>query len=1534
MLLSKMDSNLRTWLLWLITCGETHADIAYRSFFQEAGFTVPSTPPTDANLSREQRSGLHLPLLTDIHQTAAADFNYRFCIAYLLTWNTARNTSRVSPISPWIEHLPEFALASRQLIESFTSPPPAATYLREFGRTDFRPMQQEAIDAIRAGKNPFVLLPTGGGKSLCFQLPALAMAHETGRMTVVVSPLQALMIDQVQGLEQRDIEFATFINGTLSVEERSARFAKLRQGEYTLLYISPEALRSVNMATLLAERLPALWVVDEAHCISQWGHDFRTDYCYIPRLIDEIYTQQGYPLPKVALFTATATQEVQQDIRALFSKHHIPLGPTIKPATLERDNLRFSVVAAPEREKINHIARAVNVALAAQGSAIVYTTARNGTEQIALELRNRGITCRHFHAKIPKEDKQQILAEFKAGTLPVVVATTAFGMGIDYDKVRAVIHHRMSANLEGYIQESGRAGRDGDDALCLLLHDVNDGEKLFQLQSRNHLSQQDFISAFQRLCIMREQAGNDAPNLWVMAHDLVPAGGDTQDEEDEHEQRETKAQVIIHYLQEFGMINHRTTQMALINFAVTYPTVEAANAALTAYVQEHRIPAGRATKLGVLLALLHQVDRKRHHADEPYPLDLLAEQSNIPQRELPKYIHELVHAGVCSNETQWRFHLNAGTTTHLRAQIALTQTLLRAIIALFTENSRHGANSFSINQRALATRVEQMVGAITAGDATTVRVHARELRPLLRYLTEAGWAIIQRIDKDTVRVSGWGAQKAPPDLDAHFAQLQEILLTLFSAATKDAKGARLTSTLADLAKHTGYSEEDLDVHLATLRRLHLLTITDGPKLMEKAYQLTLLPHASVAAIERHYPQLTQHYAQQARRTHIMLQYCIASEEARQALVRDYFAHTAQEFDALHPELPAMLQPLTEADRKALIDPLNAVQSEIVTSLDPALLVLAGPGSGKTKTVVHRIAYLIKARRVAPQRIVALAFNRNAADELRQRLRHLIGADAFGVQISTFHSLALRLLGRTIGDEQQTQDWEHIIQRACELFTATNGASGAALYTQRLQILGDIEYVFVDEYQDVDAEMYRLIHLLTGKDLPPEVLAPRVNICVIGDDDQAIYESMGASTKYLHQFEADYGAKRFALTDNYRSTQNIVSVANTYITHNTRRAKQRSEEQVMAVREEDGDAVRAFICADDATVATAMVEQVQSRLANGTSPEDICLVAPEWNLLALARALLMEAGINTKELRSDIKLSKCLQTVLLRRFLHSHPDRVLAEDERIVEVFQTFFREQGRDLLEPTVAQLLAIARSVDEQRNTILDESSILARIPVADVLLALREYDDYIARDRNGAVAVSSIHSVKGLEFKCVLVHLGTTRSQFAQKPEEERRLVYVAMTRAKDSLLLFSATRPEVYKEAGLLPETLNSQTGTAQRHSFFRTMTPEDVYLGYQTTREQQPLIATLKEGEHLRILLESPARHLPILLPSGECLGALSETQSQELKTHFAHRSKKLASQSVFIHKIYHQYKADKLTGRILSDHFVVLPEIKYLDSVPG
>jgi len=327
-----------------------------------------------------------------------------------------------------------------------------------FNFKQFRPGQREVVEKILAGSDVVALMPTGGGKSLCYQLPAII----SGKLLIVVSPLIALMKDQVDALNARGIS-ATYINSALSLEEGSQRMLDIISGKTKILYIAPERFGSDFFRQEFMNLDVGLVAVDEAHCVSQWGHDFRPDYMKIAKYIGLLKKR-----PIVCAFTATATSEVKADIiRRLELKK-----PQVFVRGFDRPNLRFFVQANLKATwRQSELLRIVKLL---EGSGIVYTLTRKQTEEIVAELNRGGISAVAYHAGINGKDRNKIQSDFMENKYKIIVATIAFGMGVDKSDIRFVIHCGMPASLEGYYQEAGRAGRDGEIAYCILLHSKRD----------------------------------------------------------------------------------------------------------------------------------------------------------------------------------------------------------------------------------------------------------------------------------------------------------------------------------------------------------------------------------------------------------------------------------------------------------------------------------------------------------------------------------------------------------------------------------------------------------------------------------------------------------------------------------------------------------------------------------------------------------------------------------------------------------------------------------------------------------------------------------------------------------------------------------------------------------------------------------------------------------------------------------------------------------------------------------------------------
>ncbi|HKR21046.1 MAG TPA: ATP-dependent DNA helicase RecQ, partial [Pyrinomonadaceae bacterium] len=334
----------------------------------------------------------------------------------------------------------------------------AVTTLRQhFGFDDFREGQREVVGSILEGKDAVVVMPTGSGKSLCYQLPAMILDG----VTLVVSPLIALMKDQVDALQARGLP-ATFINSSISEPEQRARIESLRRGAHKLVYIAPERFRSSRFTSAIQSIPVSLFAVDEAHCISMWGHDFRPDYLRLKHVIRTLNRTQTIAL------TATATPYVRSDIIQ-------QLGLT-QPQTFvsgfDRPNLSIEVVhTEKEKEKINRIRR---LAKATDGSGIVYASTRKAVEQVGRELKNAGLTVSTYHAGMSDGVRVKAQDDFMSGRTQMIVATNAFGMGIDKPDIRFVAHYQIPGSIEAYYQEIGRAGRDGLPSTCVLLFNYAD----------------------------------------------------------------------------------------------------------------------------------------------------------------------------------------------------------------------------------------------------------------------------------------------------------------------------------------------------------------------------------------------------------------------------------------------------------------------------------------------------------------------------------------------------------------------------------------------------------------------------------------------------------------------------------------------------------------------------------------------------------------------------------------------------------------------------------------------------------------------------------------------------------------------------------------------------------------------------------------------------------------------------------------------------------------------------------------------------
>jgi ATP-dependent DNA helicase RecQ len=351
-----------------------------------------------------------------------------------------------------------------------------------FGFREFRPGQEAILEAIFSGEETLVVMPTGGGKSLCYQLPALILPGTT----LVISPLIALMKDQVDSLRVFEVP-AVSVNSLMGIGEQEEALRKIAEGSYKLIYASPERLRNSSFLKALKQKPISLVAVDEAHCISVWGHDFRPDYLKIGQVLDWLGR------PQTIALTATATDRVREDIVSQLKLR----APRLFITGFDRKNLFFEVIPVKRsKEKLSHLTSRLE---RLRGGAIVYAGTRKGVESIVRALDREGIEALGYHAGLEEDERSRIQEAFMEGGANIVAATNAFGMGIDRSDIRLIMHFNFPGSIEAYYQECGRAGRDGDPSTCLLLFSPSDRRLQEFFIEMNYPDREVILSIYQAL---------------------------------------------------------------------------------------------------------------------------------------------------------------------------------------------------------------------------------------------------------------------------------------------------------------------------------------------------------------------------------------------------------------------------------------------------------------------------------------------------------------------------------------------------------------------------------------------------------------------------------------------------------------------------------------------------------------------------------------------------------------------------------------------------------------------------------------------------------------------------------------------------------------------------------------------------------------------------------------------------------------------------------------------------------------------------
>ena len=1205
--------------------------------------------------------------------------------------------------------------------------------LREFfGYNEFRtfdgvPMQQQAVESAIRGESLLTIFPTGGGKSLTFQLPALMAGRNTHGLTVVISPLQSLMKDQVDNLTARGISEAVTINGLLDPIERATAIKQVADGTANLLYIAPEMLRSKTIERLLLGRDVVRFVIDEAHCFSAWGHDFRVDYLYIGDYIRQLQEEKQQQKPiAVSCFTATAKQKVISDICDYF-RAKLGLELKVFAANAERKNLRYSVLHADTADEKYNLLR--SLILGHDCPAIVYVSRTRRTRQLADHLVSDGIRALPFNGKMEAAEKVKNQNAFMSGEAQVIVATSAFGMGVDKKDVGLVVHYNISDSLENYVQEAGRAGRDPQmQAECFVLYADSDLDKHFILLNQTKLS----ISEIQQVWKAIKDLTLKRDKVSCSPLDIARQAGWG----DEIDDIETRVKAAIAALEDAGFIQRGSNSPHVFATGIAVNTMDEARRKLTVsplFDEQSREEAARIIKS----LISARATAEGRGAEAESRVDYLADILGMSKATVIRNINLMRQEGLLADSRDMQAWVSKSTSLrNLDIILKLEQFLLQRI----------GGTSHRIGYKELNEEAQK------AGLSYS---NVKRLRMLLHFLSLKGY-----IHKQEHSSTGSVSVRLQASVDATNARFdrrtnicryivetlsdkrdssKEMMLVNFSEVELLQQFiATRQSTIFENQETEKPTIADIEEALLYLTKTELMKIEGGFIVIYNTMQIGRLADRRTRYGKEQYRLLDEFYKQRIRQIHIVGEYAnlmVSDYNAALRFVNDYFTMDFRRFinHYFKEERRAQIeQNITPAKYDKLFGELSHRQLEIIDDKQSKYIVVAaGPGSGKTRVLVHKLASLLLLEDVKHEQLLMLTFSRAAATEFKKRLIDLVGNVAHFVDIKTFHSYSFDLIGK----------------QGC-----LDEAKGAVARAAEMIERGEVEpskiaksVLVIDEAQDMCADDYRLVRALMQRNEEMRVIA-------VGDDDQNIYAFRGSNSRYMQSLVSEAGAKLYEMTDNYRSAHAIVNCANRFVGRIPGRMKHTA---IQSATGTEGKVITLKSLID----AEIKVEGTTAILTR--TNEETLQVAYELERRGQYATVVQSMG--------GFRFGNLAEVRYFLKQLGDKEDAAISTDR---------WQEAKRRTLET-----YATSTRLSIMKHFFADFETTHRTFYHSD----LREYifessiEDFIAAD-DCSVFVSTVHKAKGREFDTVYLLSSVPDS----RDVNDMRAYYVGLTRAKLNLYL----------------------------------------------------------------------------------------------------------------------------------------------------
>ena len=1205
-------------------------------------------------------------------------------------------------------------------------------------------LQEKAAQAAVDGKSLLAIFPTGGGKSLTFQLPALMAGHSVHGLTVVISPLQSLMKDQVDNLADKGITEAVTINGLLDPISRSLAIERVSSGEASLLYIAPEMLRSRTIERILLSRNVVRFVIDEAHCFSSWGQDFRVDYLYIGKFISEYQKRKGngHQIP-VSCFTATAKQKVIQDITDYFERWlgvHLELFAT----SASRTNLRYSVIhTESDDDKYLKLRQLISES---DCPAIVYVARTKRSLELAEKLSRDGFPALPYNGKMEADDKTSNQEAFMNDEVRIIVATSAFGMGVDKKDVGLVVHYDISESLENYVQEAGRAGRDPSlEARCYVLYGDDDLDKHFVLLNQTKISFSEIQQVWKAIKGFTKNRMRTECSALEIARS---AGWDYSVSE-----IESRVRTALSALEQSGYIERGNNNPHVYATGILVPNLDDARSKIENSILFEKKEVEKAVRIIKSLISQKYISRAQDIEAESR-VDYLADILGMTKMEVVSIVERMREAGILADSKDLSAYLRIPGSSQKKSNTGFERfaKLERFILE-------------HIPSEGLSTSYKQLNdNAIREGIETSTE---KDVRTLLHFLTIKGYIRRDDYNLHNIRVS---LQSDREDLLKRFEKRTKIcrfaidwLYSQIETKPEEEEPSAVHFSEVELLRRFKDKEAslledkvnanltDVEEALLYLSRIGSLTLEGGFFVLYNAMEIRRIKDNKFKYRVDDYAMLNEFYKQKIQQIHIVGEYAnlmVKDYGAALAYVQDYFQMDYRKFVSKYFKGERAMQiqrNITPKKYHKIFGELSSTQMEIISDKESrCIVVAAGPGSGKTRVLVHKLASLLLLEDVKHEQLLMLTFSRAAATEFKQRILGLIGNAAHFVEIKTFHSYCFDLLG-LIGNLEDSED---VVKRAASMID--NGEVEPNRISKTVLV--------IDEAQDMSADEFALVQALMKQNEEMRVIA-------VGDDDQNIYEFRGSDSKYLYELTRLPGSRFVEMTENYRNSSRVVEFSNFFAQRIRNRLKRTP---IISMSEEAGDVCVTHFSSEH--LFLPLTEELLSRPRNGR----IGVLTQTNEEAVIMLALLLSRNINAKLIQSadGFRFSSLAEVRYFMRLLDRGVASPIIPEESWKDAKEkTFSKYESSTSLE-YLKRCLSLFESTNKKKyHTDFKE------------FVYESELEDFCNTEK-ADVTVSTIHKSKGCEYDDVYMLVS---DRYSPKDEQLRRL-YVGMTRAKKNLYIYT--------------------------------------------------------------------------------------------------------------------------------------------------